>query len=78
MTKFDNHLSIITGLFSRLEPLLPGSQIPPIHKQYVETFACENGGGELHVVEEGVKVERILEGVVVVDKSATESPPLES
>jgi hypothetical protein len=29
-------------------------------------------------VEEGVRVERILEGVVVVDKSAIESPPIES
>jgi hypothetical protein len=28
----------------------------------------------LHVVEEGVKAERILEGVVVVDKNAIESP----
>ncbi len=29
-------------------------------------------------MEEGVRVERILEGVVVVDKSAIESPPIES
>jgi hypothetical protein len=78
MTKFDNNLSTITGLLSRLEPLFPGSQIPPTQKQFVETFACENGGGELHVVEEGVRVEKILEGVVVVDKSAIESPPAES
>jgi hypothetical protein len=78
MTKFDNNLSTITRLLSRFEPILPGSQIPPAQKQYVETFACENGGGELHVVEEGVRVERILEGVVVVDKSTIESPPAES
>jgi hypothetical protein len=73
MTKFDNNLSIITGLLLRFEPLLPSSQVPPTQKQYVETFACENGGGEFHVVEERVKVERILEEVVVVDKSAIES-----
>ncbi len=78
MTKFDNILSTITGLLSRLEPLLPSSQVRPAHKQYVETFACDNGGGELHVTEEGVRAERILEGVVVVDKSAIESPPVES
>ncbi len=47
---------------------------PTAQKQSDETFACENGGGELHVVEEGVKAERILEGVVVVDKNAIESP----
>jgi hypothetical protein len=29
-------------------------------------------------VEEGVKAERILEGVVVVDKSAIENPPTKS
>jgi hypothetical protein len=73
MTKFDNNLSRI-GLLSRLKPLLLGSQVPPAQKQSIETFACENGGGELHVVEEGVRAERILEGVVVVDKSAIESP----
>ncbi len=78
MTKFDNNLSTITGLLSRLKPLLLGSQVPLAQKQSVETFACENGGGELHVVEEGVRVERILEGVVVVDKSAIESPPTKS
>jgi hypothetical protein len=32
----------------------------------------------LHVVEEGIRVERILEGVVVVDKSVIESPLAES
>jgi len=78
MTKFDNNLWTITRLLSRLEPLLPGSQVPLAQKQSVETFACENGGGELHVVEEGVRVERILEGVLVVDKSAIESPPAKS
>jgi hypothetical protein len=78
MTKFDNNLSTITRFLSRLEPLLPGSQVPPARKQFVETFACENGGGELHVVEEGVRAKIILEGVVVVDKSAIESPPSES
>jgi len=76
MTNFDNNLSTITRLLSR--PLLLGSQVPPAQKQFVETFACENGGGELHVVEEGVRAKRILEGVVVVDKSAIESPPAES
>ncbi len=78
MTKFDNNLLTISGLLSRLEPLLPGSHVPPTQKQFVETFACQNGGGELHVVEEGVRVERILEGVVMVDKSAIESPPTKS
>ncbi len=29
MTKFDNNLSTITGLLSRLKPLLLGSQVPP-------------------------------------------------
>ncbi len=75
MTKFDNNLLILTRLLSRLKPLLPGSQVPLAQKKYVETFACENGGGELHVVEKGVRVERILEGVVVVEKNAIESPP---
>jgi hypothetical protein len=37
-----------------------------------------NGGEELHVVEEGVKAKRILEGMVVVDKSVIESPPAKS
>jgi hypothetical protein len=80
MTKFDNNLSTITRLLSRLEPLLLGSHELPAQKQSIETFACENGGGELHVVEEGVRAEIILEGVVVVvvDKSAIESPPIES
>ncbi len=32
----------------------------------------------MHVVEEGVRAERVLEGVVVVEKSATESPLVES
>jgi iron only hydrogenase large subunit-like protein len=44
MTKFDNNLSTIIGLLSRLEHFLPSSQVPPAQKQYVETFACENGG----------------------------------
>ncbi len=78
MTKFDNNLSTITGLLSRLEPFLLSSHVPPAQKQSIETFACENGGGELHVMEEGVKAERILEGVVVVDKNAIDSPPVES
>jgi hypothetical protein len=78
MTKFDNNLSTITRLLSRLEPLLLGSQVPPTQKQFVETFACENGGGELHVMEEGVRAEIILEGVVVVDKSEIKNPPIES
>jgi len=78
MTKFDNNLSTIIRLLSRLEPLLPSSQVPLAQKQFVETVACVNGGGELHVVEEGVKAERILEGMVVVDKSAIESPPTKS
>jgi hypothetical protein len=78
MTKFDNNLLTIIELLSRLEPLLPGSHVPPTQKQFVETFACENGDGELHAVEERVRAERILEGVVVVDKSAIESPPIES
>jgi hypothetical protein len=78
MTKFDNNLSTITGLLSRLILFLLGSHVPPIQKQFVESFTCENGGGELHVVEEGVRAERILEGVVVVDKSAIESPSTES
>jgi hypothetical protein len=78
MTKFNNNLSIITRLLSRLEPLLHGSQGLPAQKQSIENFTCENGGGELHVVEEGVKAERILEGVVVVDKSSIERPPIES
>jgi hypothetical protein len=55
MTKFDNNLSTITGLLLKLKPLLLGSQVPPAHKQYVETFACDNGGGELHVVEEWLR-----------------------
>jgi hypothetical protein len=63
---------------SRLEPLLPGSHVSHAQKQYVETFACENGGGKLHVMEKGVKAKIILEGVVVADKSAIESPPAES
>ncbi len=37
-----------------------------------------NGGEELHVVEEGVKAKRILEGMVVVDNSVIESPPAKS
>ncbi len=78
MTKFDNNFSIIIRLLSRLKPLFPGSHVPLAQKQYVETFACENGGGELHVLEEGVRAKKLLEGVVVVDKSAIESPPLES
>jgi hypothetical protein len=78
MTKFDNNLSTITGLLLRLEPLLPGSQVPLTQKQSIETFACENGGGQLHVVEEGVRTKRILEGVVVVYKSAIKSPLTES
>jgi len=78
MTKFENNLSIITRLLLKLEPLFLGSHVPPAQKQFVETFACENGGGELHVLEEGVRAKRLLEGVVVVDKSAIESPPLES
>ncbi len=78
ITKFDNNLLTITWLLSRLEPLLLDSQVPPAQKQYVETFAYGNGGGELHVVEEGVRAERVLEGVVVVEKSAIENPPIES
>ncbi len=75
MTKFESNLSTIIGLLSRFEPLFPGSYVPLAQKQSVETFACENGGGELHVLEKGVRAERILEGMVVVDKSAIESPP---
>jgi hypothetical protein len=63
---------------SRLKPLLPSSQVPLVKKQSIETFACVNGGEELHVVEEGVKAKRILEGMVVVDKSVIESPPAKS
>ncbi len=32
----------------------------------------------MHVVEKGVRVERILEGVVVVEKNVIESPPAKS
>jgi hypothetical protein len=67
----------IIGFLSRLEPLLLGSQVILAQKQFVETFACENGGGELHVVG-GVRAKRILEGVVVVDKSVIESLLVES
>jgi hypothetical protein len=73
-TKFDHNLSTITRLLSKLEPFLPGSQVLPTQKQFVETFACENGGGELHAVEEGVREKIILEGVAVVEKSAIKSP----
>jgi len=75
MTKFDNSLSTITGLLSKLESLFHGSQVPSAQKPFVETFACQNGtGGELHVVEGRVRVEKSLEGMVVVDRSAVKSP----
>jgi hypothetical protein len=74
MTKFDYNLSTIIRLLSRLKPFLHGSQAPPAQKQFVETFACDNSRGELHVMEEGVRAERILEGVVVVGKVTIESP----
>jgi len=51
MTKFDRNLSIITRLLLRLEPLFPNLQIPHEQKLFGETFACEDGVGELHVVE---------------------------
>jgi len=64
---------------SKLESFLHGSQVLLPQKPSIETFACENGtGGELHVVEGGVRVEKSLEGVVVVDRSAIESSPSKS
>jgi len=48
--------------------------VPLAQKQSIETFGCENGGGKLHVVEGGVRVERSLERVVVVGKSVVDNP----
>jgi hypothetical protein len=51
MTKFDSNLSAIIMLLLRLEPLFPNLQILHEQKLLGETFACEDGVGELHVME---------------------------
>jgi hypothetical protein len=78
MTKFDNNLSTIIGLLSRLEPLLPNLQIPYKQKLSIETFACVDGVGELHAMKGGAMVDKSLDEGVVADKSIVWSPPIKT
>jgi hypothetical protein len=78
MTKFDNNLSTIIGLLSRLESLLLGLQVPFEQMLSIETFACEENVGELHVVEGGVMANKSLDEGVVVDRITMGSPLVET
>jgi len=71
-------LPTITEFLSRLEPLLPNLQIAPKQNLFVETFTCEDGVGELHVVEGGAMVDRSSNEGVLANKSTMWNPPIET